>query len=305
MEILQLKEFVTIADNLSFIETAFQLDVSTSALSRHVQNLENELGCKLFQRGSRTVQLTDAGRTFLPHAVKMLADYEDGITELKIFLSKEKHFFNLGVSYSAEEFDTNYYIVDFSYMHPNYKPIITIGSMSELENGFRNKVFNVFTAVNSEYEKIDGMKFLKVGDCIVKAVVSANSFLSANKKITLNELNQYPLIMPVSGTIYSKTIMRCLSSAGVNPGIISNGRFEESIDYIRSGMGIGLFPFRTNKERVSKDLVFLDTDPAIMFEYGIGYRDGLSASERAFVEHIRTKSADEEFLNSLPASRII
>ncbi len=57
--------FVSAAELLSFRSAAERLHVTTSAVSRRVQALEDQIGTPLFDRGARTVRLTAAGRDYL------------------------------------------------------------------------------------------------------------------------------------------------------------------------------------------------------------------------------------------------
>jgi DNA-binding transcriptional LysR family regulator len=62
MNLDQLRYFLLLADKRHFWQTAEQLHLSQSALSRHIQSLEAELGFSLFERTSRQVRLTAAGQ---------------------------------------------------------------------------------------------------------------------------------------------------------------------------------------------------------------------------------------------------
>ena len=68
MELRSLRYFVQIADEGSITRTAHKLGVAQPALTRHVKQLEAELGAPLLTRLPRGVRLTAAGRDFLEHA---------------------------------------------------------------------------------------------------------------------------------------------------------------------------------------------------------------------------------------------
>ena len=69
-----LRCFVAVAESLHFRAAAAKLYRSPAALSDRVRRLEESLEVELFQRTTRRVTLTDAGRRLLPHAREMLAD---------------------------------------------------------------------------------------------------------------------------------------------------------------------------------------------------------------------------------------
>ncbi|WP_302924971.1 LysR family transcriptional regulator, partial [Pseudomonas aeruginosa] len=72
----QLHYFVEIVESGGFSRAAERLFVAQSALSRQVRELEDSIGPPLLRRGPRQVELTPAGRAFLPRAQRLLGDLE-------------------------------------------------------------------------------------------------------------------------------------------------------------------------------------------------------------------------------------
>lgn len=72
-----LEAFVKVAETQSFSEAARRLRASKSVVSRQIAALEAELGVRLFQRTTRSMTLTEAGRGYFERASRILADLED------------------------------------------------------------------------------------------------------------------------------------------------------------------------------------------------------------------------------------
>lgn len=72
MELRQLRYFVTLASSLNYSRAADQLCITQGTLSQQISQLESELDTRLFDRTSRRVSLTDAGRMLLPLAQRTL-----------------------------------------------------------------------------------------------------------------------------------------------------------------------------------------------------------------------------------------
>jgi DNA-binding transcriptional LysR family regulator len=68
--------FVRVVDSGSFSAAAQRLRISKSAVSAHVQRLENRLGVRLLNRTTRRVTITEAGAAYYRHCVRILVDAE-------------------------------------------------------------------------------------------------------------------------------------------------------------------------------------------------------------------------------------
>lgn len=79
VELRHLTCFVAVSDQQSFSKAAKRLHVVPSNVSQQIQQLERELGVKLFERTTRAVELTDAGRVLYRSAVRVL----EGVDELR------------------------------------------------------------------------------------------------------------------------------------------------------------------------------------------------------------------------------
>ncbi|MBV7427359.1 LysR family transcriptional regulator [Acidovorax sp. sif0715] len=76
MELRQLRYFVGVSEAGSLLQASSRLHVAQPALGQQISALEHELGAQLFDRSSRGMSLTEAGKLFLTHARIVLADAE-------------------------------------------------------------------------------------------------------------------------------------------------------------------------------------------------------------------------------------
>ena len=68
----QLRLFVAAAESRSFTKTAEQFFITQAAVTQHIQALEATLGCELFDRRRRPMQLTASGKSFYEDAKQIL-----------------------------------------------------------------------------------------------------------------------------------------------------------------------------------------------------------------------------------------
>lgn len=80
-----LKEFIVLAETKNFWEASERLYMNQSTLSKHIKNLESELGISLFTRTTRRVELTNYGRIFLPYAKSVIRSEFEGFLRFADF----------------------------------------------------------------------------------------------------------------------------------------------------------------------------------------------------------------------------
>ena len=72
----QLRYFVAAAEHRSFTKAAEQYYISQTAVTQQIRQLEESLGCALFDRSTRPVSLTSAGSAFLQDARAILDELD-------------------------------------------------------------------------------------------------------------------------------------------------------------------------------------------------------------------------------------
>ena len=88
MRLRVLSTFLAVADQGSFTKAAEQLYTTQSTVSRCILELENELGCQLFERSPQKIQLTQTGHMLYKRAQRILNEWEQIKWEAKLHQSR-------------------------------------------------------------------------------------------------------------------------------------------------------------------------------------------------------------------------
>lgn len=118
MELRQLSYFTTIVNEGNISQAAKKLNISQPPLSHQMKLLEAELGVTLFERGSRRIRLTPAGKTFYDRALAILDLSQAARTELTAQKQEIQGVVRLGIISSAVEFVTRHYLAPFRQSYP-------------------------------------------------------------------------------------------------------------------------------------------------------------------------------------------
>ena len=140
MDFKQLESFVAVVDEGSFSNAAERLQISQSMVTIHVRNLEAELGTRLLNRTTRSMELSADGQTYYTYARQMLKLNRDSLFALTRADQNEN-----AINIVATPYTSRYYlakrIVEFERAHPEVNFNITVCYNSEIPNKLRSGGF--------------------------------------------------------------------------------------------------------------------------------------------------------------------
>lgn len=96
MDIRQLRYFLAVAAERNFSRAAERLNMAQPPLSRQIQLLEQEVGAQLFDRDSRPMALTDAGRLFYEQAIQVTRRMDEMKETMRAFVTSNRPRFVVG-----------------------------------------------------------------------------------------------------------------------------------------------------------------------------------------------------------------
>src|SRR5215470_8349259 len=97
MELRHLRYFVAVAEEEHYGRASGRLHGAQPALSRQIQDLEEEIGCKLFDRLSRGVKISAAGKVFLEDARRILHGVNEATARAKRVASGQSGTLRMGL----------------------------------------------------------------------------------------------------------------------------------------------------------------------------------------------------------------
>ena len=193
------KVFYYVAKNKSITKTANDLMISQPAISKTIKILVEQIGCSLYTRNKSGVFLTEEGKVLfneIKNAIEIIDNAEHKINEMS---NLECGILNIGISNTLTKQFLMPYIKEFNSRYPKVKLKIHTEPTYELIKKARNGLVD-FIILNLPYnipEDFEKENLKVIHDCFV----ASNSFNELkNKTISLNDLNNYPLILLAKGS---------------------------------------------------------------------------------------------------------
>jgi len=196
------KVFLEVAQQLSFTKASQALYISQPAITKHIQQLEEDYGNSLFERKGNSISLTSSGKILLEFIVKakeleQQLEYEIGTSKNELNVRGE---LRLGASTTIALYIAPPILSGFKQKHPdvrmslfnrNTESVLKALLDHEIDLGIvEGKGKGKLASVNSEPFITDE----------VIPVCSAHSYLAKKNRISLNELKDIPIVLRENGS---------------------------------------------------------------------------------------------------------
>lgn len=242
MNIESIREFVVLAETRNFNETAERLFTTQSTVSKHLKQLEAELGTPLFTRTSRSVLLNKAGEIFLPYARKILDTQYEYTTALNNFIGSTASTLTIGSLPVMAQYKITDIIARFNRENRNISLRVLEAEAPELIPFlYEEKCELVFTRETPDLN--DSLIRIPYSSDHLIALMPSSHPLAALRGLTLSleQLSHEPLIFIKEKTFLHDLCVQSCEQAGFSPNVVfSSHRIENIIDLVRKKMGIAL-----------------------------------------------------------------
>ena len=291
MELRNLITFIHVAELGSFTKAAEQLDYSQSTVSFQIKQLEDELGCLLFERINHTITLTEKGRELVSYAHQVRALTEDFKESLTRDEDISGHIHIVTPDSVCEEMIYSNYI-DFHNKYPNITIKFTTADTAVMFDMLdRNEADAIITLDSHSYRK--DYVIAKEQPLSMHFVTNARSEYAARKGLRMQDIASERFILTEYGQGYRRVFDKELAkkSIDITPDL-EIGRTDIITHILCESNMISYLPDFVTKEDVEAgrlcylDVCDMNTD---IWKQLIYHKNKwLSKSLRALIEYIKS-----------------
>jgi DNA-binding transcriptional LysR family regulator len=263
-ELRQLRCFVAAADELHFGRAARRLNMTQPPLSRQIQLLEHALGVRLFERSSRNVALTSAGRVFLLEARRILRLSESAALATRRVASGEAGTITIGFT-AASGYS---YLPRLITLCRERLPNITIHLKEMVSADQIEALLSRRVDVGLLRPPIDRVEFATMRTLVepLVAALPSGDPRVAKAKLTVKDFDQQPFIMyaPEGAKYFHDMLVGLFDAAEVAPITVQHlSQVHSMLGLVRAGIGAAVVPEAATSLHLD-DVVFrpLATNPA-------------------------------------------
>lgn len=203
LELDQVRHVLAVVKYRTFLEASFQLNRSQSSLSKSIRRLEEELGISIFERTTRRVELTPAGRDFVAYAEQMMVCYEGMLHAMEQHRSNGKRSLRVGSIYFGLHNRLAPLVANFSKLHPSMEIEIrestTTPLLQDLHKGELDVVFvSSMYPEGAELANFSQYPEYRSHSCFRESyqiVVSRDHPFAGRSQLTYEDLADQPFIM--------------------------------------------------------------------------------------------------------------
>lgn len=223
MNIEHLREFVYLAETLSFSITAKHFFISASVVSKHIAAIEDMLGVRLFERDRHSVSLTSAGKTFYDDIKVVLVRYDQALAHIASPLLADKLPLRVGYLRGATRPFLNVFCDFIEKHYPSVDLQVTCMEYRELPVAHRSHAVDVLLDMELDPEADLACDYEPIYTDKLYAVVGRGHPLAARgaSGIATDDLKDEKLVLP-DNTSYPGFADRCerIAQAAGNPEVV-------------------------------------------------------------------------------------
>ncbi|VFR54289.1 Transcriptional regulator, LysR family [plant metagenome] len=241
MELRHLRCFLAVAEELHFARAAEKLHIEQPPLSRAIKELEEELGVVLFARTTPSTRLTRAGKLFSDHVPRVFTALQQARDSVKAAANGFHGQLRIALSDGITPSRLPALLALCRQEEPEVEIRLTEGPLAQQIKGLHDDLYDVGFARADEAG--DGIVALPVWSDPLMVAVPARHPLLAHKRIPLEELLRYPLVLcdPQACEGHARQVERVLRRVDMEPLVAERvASCDLMMALVSAGFALGL-----------------------------------------------------------------
>ena len=265
----------TVRQHFNLTKVANALFTSQSGVSKHIKDLEDELGIELFvRRGKRLLDLTVPGRELVSIVERMLMDAQNIKSLAEQFSASDEGQLTVATTHTQARYALPPVVSQFKKAFPKVHLVLHQGSPAEIATMLlRGEAdIGIATEVIEDLPELASFPYYSWHHAAVvtsdhplnqtaqRASSAAHSAENSAALLTLEEIAKYPIITYHQGYTGRASIDSTFAKAGLAPDIVMSALDADVIKtYVELGLGVGLMASMAFHPQRDQGLVLLDT----------------------------------------------
>ena len=297
MNLKQIKFFLSVCKNKSFIKASYELNISQPAISKAINQLEDDLGVKLFERVPKGISITEFGTLFVKHAELINTDVRKAKDE--IISKKEGRIGDIviGAGPSTREIlvplACSRLIKENKNIRINVIAELSDDLSQDLDSGKIDMSISMLLKSN-ENQKENNYSYFPLYKDRLNLITRKGHYLQKKPSLQLSETINYNWILPkLKGNVFIDDIF--IKNALVPPiSSITYNSAKFALNLIANSDFIGFLPTQLIKPHKNSDIKQLNVKEIdVEVTYGITFlrEKPINTSSLLLVNHLKEISS--------------
>jgi DNA-binding transcriptional LysR family regulator len=250
----QLHTVLAVAEYESFVAAAALLKTSQPAVTRTIKHVEDVLGVRLFDRSTRSVQITAAGKEFAGVASRMLNDLKITIRSMRELSDQRRGQIIISSIMSVANGKLPGLVSAYRLDYPGIELHIRDGVHGTVIEDVRSGAADFGVTYLDELP--EPFAAINVGKESFTVVLPSRHALAARKSLSLSDLKGMPLVSLPRDSRTRRVIDGAASSEGLTLNhVVTVSQFATMLGFVRAGVGIAIAPKSGVSSFLGKELV--------------------------------------------------
>ena len=289
IELRHLRYFVAVAEELNFSRAAERLHIAQPALSAQIRALERQVGCALFTRTTRKVELTPSGEMLLDDARVILERVDGAVAKLQAAARGERGHLRIGTGgHGAGEVGIEI-LRRFAESHPAVETeLVSAGSLEQLQRDVRERETDVaFVWLPVLYDELDALPVLSEEKVVA---MHADHRLATGSGVRPEDLATEPIVAPWDA--FPRPFLDAwfgpIRPDGRSDGDPQAVSVDDSMNFVSRGLAVYCMPASASRFYSRPDVVFRPLLESSPVQVAIAWRkDSTSPAVASFIESAR------------------